>query len=279
MLLKEKNGMSVEENKEVVRQFYAFFQRKEFDAANSLVAPGFISHRTTGDMSGDQLLSDTAAIFIAFPDTTIFIEHLIGEGELVSFREVATGTHTGEYMGIPPTGKKFKIANACTLRIHDGKWAEAWTNIDQFNQLQQLGVVLDRNKATKQIMEFAEKVIKAEIECILQGNCNSLETLFSSQLILHHPPFPDVLGWIAIKKMYERLRESTPDIQIELKYVTGEGNLLVLSYKSRGTFTGHVEGYPPPTGKEVTDDAVQIFRIENGKIFEAWVHATVKGLT
>jgi predicted ester cyclase len=271
--------MSVEENKEAVRQFYALFKRKEFDAASRLIAPGFISHRTTGDMSGDQLLSETNAILKAFPDTSISIEHLIGEGDLVSFREVATGTHTGEYMGIPPTGRKFKIVNACTLRIHNGKWVEAWTNIDQFNQLQQLGAVLDRNEATKQIKGFAEKVVKAETECILQGNYSSLESLFSSQVIMHHTPFPDMAGWPAIKRMYERLRESTPDIHIELKYVTGEGNLLVLSYKSRGKFTGNVEGYPPPTEKEVTDDAMQIFRIENGKTIEVWIHATVKGLT
>jgi steroid delta-isomerase-like uncharacterized protein len=136
--------MSVEENKEVVRQFYALIKRNEFDAANSLVATGFISHRTTGDMSGDDLSSDTNAIFKAFPDTSISIEHLIGEGDLVSFREVATGTHTGEFMGIPPTGKKYKIVNACTLRISNGKWAEAWTNIDRYNLMQQLGAIPKR---------------------------------------------------------------------------------------------------------------------------------------
>jgi predicted ester cyclase len=271
--------MSVEENKEVVRQFYAFFQRKEFDAANSLVSPGFISHRTTGDMSGDQLLGDTTAIFKAFPDTSISIEHLIGEGDLVSFREVATGTHTGEYMGIPPTGKKFKIVNACTLRIHDGKWAEAWTNIDQFNQLQQLGAVLDRNEATKQIKGFAEKLIQAETEALIGGNLSSLEALFDTNVITHHPPFADTVGWEATREMFEKLRRANPDIKIELKYLVGEGNLLVLSFKSRGTFTGKVEGWPPPTGKEITEDALQLFRLENGRIAEVWTHATVKGLT
>ncbi len=44
-------------------------------------------------------------------------------------------------MGIAPTGKKFEIVNACTLKIRDGKWAEAWTTIDQFNLMQQLGAI------------------------------------------------------------------------------------------------------------------------------------------
>jgi predicted ester cyclase len=271
--------MSVEENKALIRKSYELFARKEYEAVNALYAPGFVSHRTTGDISKDEMAIVTRPRLIAFSDMTISVEHLIGEGDLVSFREIIEGKHTGEFMGIRPTAKKFVIANACTMRLIDGKIAEAWTNLDDFNLLQQLGAVLDRSEANRQNKEFAEKVMEAETECILRGNYSLMESLFSNQVIMHHPPFADTVGWTAIKRMYERLRESTPDIHVELKYVTGEGNLLVLSYKSRGTFTGNVEGYPPPNGKEVTDDALQIFCIGNGKITESWIHATVKGLT
>jgi len=88
-----------------------------------------------------------------------------------------------------------------------------------------------------------------------------------------------MVGWEATREMFEKLRRANPDIRIELKYLIGEGNLLVLSFKSRGTFTGKVDGWPPPTGKEITDDALQLFRLENGRIVEVWTHATVKGLT
>jgi steroid delta-isomerase-like uncharacterized protein len=133
--------MSIEENKAVVRRYYDLWNKHDFDACDDLVAPGFISHRTTGDITKAQMTPGNRMLLSAFPDAVLSVEHLIGEGDLVSFREVCKATHNGPFMGIPPTGKKLDIVNACTLRIKDGKWAEAWTNIDQFNVMQQLGAV------------------------------------------------------------------------------------------------------------------------------------------
>jgi predicted ester cyclase len=133
--------MSIKESKEAVRRYYELFNRKEFDKCNQLIAPGFISHRTTGDVSEENMKNGGKILFTAFPDLRLFIEHIVAEGDMVSFREVATGTHTGDFMGIPPTGKPFKMINACTLRVNNGKWAEAWTNIDDLNMLQQIGVI------------------------------------------------------------------------------------------------------------------------------------------
>ena len=133
--------MSVEENKAVVRRYYDLLSQQDLDACDDLVAEGFISHRTTGDITKKQMNPGVRMLLSAFPDVVVSVEHLIGEGDLVSFREVAKGTHMGPFMGIAPTGKKFEIVNACTLRIRDGKWAEAWTNIDQFNLMQQLGAI------------------------------------------------------------------------------------------------------------------------------------------
>ena len=133
--------MSVEENKAVVRRYYDLWNQHDFDACDDLVADGFISHRTTGDITKAQMNPGNRMLLNAFPDLVASVEHLIGEGDLVSFREVGKGTHTGTFMGLPPTGRTFKIVNACTLKISDGKWAEAWTNIDQFNLMQQLGAI------------------------------------------------------------------------------------------------------------------------------------------
>ncbi len=133
--------MTVEENKAVVRRYYDLWNQHDFDACDDLVAEGFISHRTTGDITKQQMNPGNRMLLSAFPDSVISIEHLIGEGDLVSFREVCKGTHDGPFMSIAPTGKSFAIVNACNLRISEGKWAEAWTNIDQFNLLQQLGAM------------------------------------------------------------------------------------------------------------------------------------------
>jgi predicted ester cyclase len=133
--------MSIEENKAVVLRFYELFSRGEFDACKKLISPKFVSHRTTGDILAKDMANDLGKLFTAFPDLKLTIEQMVAEGDKVAFREIAEGTHKGEFMGIAPTDKKFKMINACILKIVDGKWAEAWTTMDEFNLMQQLGAI------------------------------------------------------------------------------------------------------------------------------------------
>jgi len=76
------------------------------------------------------------------------------------------------------------------------------------------------------------------------------------------------------------MRQAAPGLRIEWKYITGEGNLFALSFKTSGAkFTGTVPGFPPPTGKEVTVYSLFVFRLKKGKIVEAWSNGTITGLT
>ena len=132
--------MSIRESKEVVRRYYELLNRRDLNC-NSLIAPTFVSHRTTGDVLRKDIDKGLEMLFKAFSDLHVTIEQVVAEEDMISFREVATGRHTGEFMGIPPTGKSFKMINACTLKVVDGKWAEAWTTMDDLNMLQQIGVI------------------------------------------------------------------------------------------------------------------------------------------
>jgi len=133
--------MSIEENKAVVRRYYKLFNQKNFEACSQLIAPGFVSHRTTGDVSREDVVNGPEMLFAAFPDLKLTIELMVAEGDKVAFREIGKGTHKGEFMGIAPTGNKIDMINTCILRIADGKWAEAWPTMDEFRLMQQLGVI------------------------------------------------------------------------------------------------------------------------------------------
>ena len=122
-------------------RFYDCIARGNFSAAADLISPDFVSHRTTGDISAKDMAKDSEMLYNAFPDSKLTVAQLVAEGDKVAFLEIAEGTHKGNYKGIAPTGKKFKITNSCILKIHNGKWTEAWTNIDEFNLRQQLGVI------------------------------------------------------------------------------------------------------------------------------------------
>jgi predicted ester cyclase len=66
---------------------------------------------------------------------------MMAEGDKVVWRWCITGTHAGELMGIPPTGKSIKISGIVISRFANGKWAEDYVNWDTLGMLQQIGVV------------------------------------------------------------------------------------------------------------------------------------------
>ena len=80
------------------------------------------------------------------------IEDLIAEGDKVCVRMTLTGTHTGEYLGVAPTGKKIRIRNICIYRIVDGKIAEGWTDFnfyqDVLDSFEKIGFIEHTEKAS-----------------------------------------------------------------------------------------------------------------------------------
>jgi steroid delta-isomerase-like uncharacterized protein len=78
--------------------------------------------------------------FDAFPDNRFTIDDMIVEGDKVVARYTMTGTHKGEFMGIPATNKKFKVSVIEIDRIVGGKFVEGWMRFDTLGMLQQLGL-------------------------------------------------------------------------------------------------------------------------------------------
>jgi len=86
-------------------------------------------------------------VYKNFPDFHATIEDIIAERDKVWILEKCTMTHTVEYRGIAPTGKKLTETFAEIYRIVDGKVVEMWTVIDELDFLIQLGVIQYTEKA------------------------------------------------------------------------------------------------------------------------------------
>ena len=82
-----------------------------------------------------------SAMKAAFPDLHASVEDVIAEGDKVALRMVARGTHQGDFMGIPATGKKVSMAEMHILQFAGGKVSAHWGLTDQLGMMQQLGVV------------------------------------------------------------------------------------------------------------------------------------------
>jgi len=78
----------------------------------------------------------------AFPDVHHDIVDMVAEGEdKVAIRVINTGTHKGEFQGIPPTGKKVSFDGMQFLTIMNGKITEIWANVDMMELIQQIGAI------------------------------------------------------------------------------------------------------------------------------------------
>jgi steroid delta-isomerase-like uncharacterized protein len=94
------------------------------------------------EATGAQLLKELfGRLHRAFPDLHITVEELIAEGDKVVIRDTVTGTHQGEYMGIPPTGKPITYNEIHIGRFANGRITETWGVVDVLSQMRQLGAI------------------------------------------------------------------------------------------------------------------------------------------
>jgi steroid delta-isomerase-like uncharacterized protein len=82
-----------------------------------------------------------ARLLRAYPDLHITIEDLVEEGDKVVMRNTVTGTHQGEHMGIPPTGKSVTYNEIFIFRFAGGRIAATWGVVDVLSQMRQLGAI------------------------------------------------------------------------------------------------------------------------------------------
>ena len=135
--------MSTEENKALVRRFYdEMFNKKNLTAINEFIDPNGVDHGLPPGLSGIEGTRRFIGMYLAaFPDLHMTFEDLIAEGDRVVLRWTCRGTHQGELMGIPPTGRQVTVTGIEINRLAGGKSVEHWLNNDTLGMLQQLGVI------------------------------------------------------------------------------------------------------------------------------------------
>ena len=79
------------------------------------------------------------AFYTAFPDYTHTPEEILSVGDRVVLRTTNRATHSGEFQGIPATGRRISFGQIAIYRLVDGRISEVWEEADLFGLLQQLG--------------------------------------------------------------------------------------------------------------------------------------------
>ena len=135
---------SVERNKDVSRRWIELFNERDEPGQADVLAEDYVAY-APASLEPAPLDPEAWAGFLAgfaegFPDLQLTIENSVAEGDLVAQRIHFKGTHTGEFQGLPPTGRKVEFSGLELNRFEDGRVAEHWFQLDSLTLLQQLGL-------------------------------------------------------------------------------------------------------------------------------------------
>ena len=130
-------------DKAVVRRFYEVFRAGDMSILEEVLSSNFVDHNPFAGLppGPEGLRQVIGTLRAAFPDSGISVEDMLAEGDKVAVRAEMTGTHRGEFMGIPATGNKIAVTGISIYKVAGGKITDHWEQMDAMGMMQQLGAM------------------------------------------------------------------------------------------------------------------------------------------
>ena len=141
---KGEDALPAEDNKALVRRFVDEVQSSgNIGLIDEICSPEFVNHSAPPGIPADRegIKIVTAMFRRAFPDSYFTVEDMMAEGDKVATRKTFHGTHEGEFMGIPPSGRSVSTGLIDIVRISEGRVVEHWSMGDSLGMMRQLGVL------------------------------------------------------------------------------------------------------------------------------------------
>ena len=124
------------------RMFDEIINQGRLEVADELFAEDFVDHGPMGDIQGRETFKSLVGQWrSAVPDVHCELENIFVQGDLAGWIVRTTGTHTGDGLGFPATGKPFETVSANIGRFRNGKAAEHWSEQGMLSMLMQLGLL------------------------------------------------------------------------------------------------------------------------------------------
>jgi steroid delta-isomerase-like uncharacterized protein len=135
-------GDDMDANALIRRIFDEIINKGDLDAVDELFAEDFVDHGPTGDLHGrDEFKAIVAQWRSAVPDVHCAVENVFTAGDSAAWLVHTTGTHTGDGLGFPATGKRFETVSANIGIFRDGRAAEHWAEQGMLSMMMQIGVL------------------------------------------------------------------------------------------------------------------------------------------
>jgi predicted ester cyclase len=234
----------------------------------------------------------------AIPDRVDVIEQVAAEGDRVGLLFRVTGTHTGNFFGIPPTGKKIDVYEIAFLRIVGGQMVEGWFMMDETALLQQLGAKLparndrrsiapplpdsgeDADTLLQQLSSRAAASAQDRNRLIAVRSRSSSASKADYAPDYRHPRF----GFHHLREYGKAhglgdpaLDAAFPDRGDRMEVLIAEGDQVWMRFNTGGTHQGNLYGLAA-TGRRVGVSVASIMRFADGRCAESWTFADELGL-
>ncbi len=134
--------MSLDLNKRVARRYFKAYEKGDVDAVMHFIDSDYTLHPGggAGPMNFDERRLDELVFFSAFSNIRTTVEDQIAEDDRVANRITMRCSHTGQYHGIPRSGKRIVITYMDIVLLRAGKIVEEWVEFDLMSILRQIGV-------------------------------------------------------------------------------------------------------------------------------------------
>jgi len=133
------------DNKSIVRRMYEeVWNKRNLEVAKELISPSHAMQLIDLPDSGigpEAYARNVVQYVRAFPDLKFKVLDMVAEGEKVVALWNISGTHKGEFRGIPPTGKKISVDGITISQLADGKIMDSYVSLDLWSMMQQLGAI------------------------------------------------------------------------------------------------------------------------------------------
>jgi steroid delta-isomerase-like uncharacterized protein len=135
--------VSPEENKAIIRRYLEeAWNQGNWEVAEEVVAEDVVFHDQTREgmpPGREGLRVAMERVRSGMPDFVFNVEEIVAEGDFVAIRWSSTGTHTGDFTGMAPTGRAGTLYGISMVRMKDGRIVEGWQEADRLGLVQELG--------------------------------------------------------------------------------------------------------------------------------------------
>lgn len=141
MLCVPAHGEIAQDKATASRVFLEKMGKGDFSRLDEIYGPGFVAHGGGRTFTLEEDNASGKAIRTAAPDLKVYVDHLVGEADLITVRWHAQGTNTAAAAGMPGKGKAFNVDGMTIFRFKNGRIVEEWSITDSLSMLRQLEVL------------------------------------------------------------------------------------------------------------------------------------------